>query len=92
MFICLYLQYKAPLPKKKLNDDSNIRLVKSAESVRESSLIRTHSSPQIPIQGLRTSKSSADTHFNDPNIKPGSPLKVNKKLVIIFVIINIFSL
>lgn len=95
MFICLYLQYKAPLPKKKLNDDSNTRLVKSADSIRESSLMRTHSSPQIPIHGLRTSKSRVDTHFNDPNIKPDSPQKVNKRWVIIFcnyflVIVNVY--
>lgn len=41
------VKYQAPLPRKRNTNDTNNRLVKSAESVRESSYFRTHSSPPI---------------------------------------------
>ncbi|GFR33528.1 zinc finger C2HC domain-containing protein 1A [Trichonephila clavata] len=41
------VRYQAPLPRKRNTIDTNSRLVKSAESVRESSRLRTHSSPPI---------------------------------------------
>ncbi|CAL1301387.1 unnamed protein product [Larinioides sclopetarius] len=46
------VKYQAPLPRKRNTLDASGRLVKSAESVRESSHLRTHSSPPIPSRDL----------------------------------------
>ncbi|XP_054706775.1 zinc finger C2HC domain-containing protein 1A-like [Uloborus diversus] len=54
-------KYRAPLPVKRNQGDGNQRLVKSAESVRESSKLRTHSSPPLPThQLLHTPKRNAE--------------------------------
>lgn len=47
------VKYQAPLPKRKENGESSLRLVKSAESIREPSLKRTHSSPSIPVREIK---------------------------------------
>ncbi|KFM82081.1 Protein FAM164A, partial [Stegodyphus mimosarum] len=59
------VKYRAPLPIKKKNKDSGKRLVKSADSVRESSSLRTHSSP--PISGSDASHSK-HTALNNKSV------------------------
>ncbi|GFT82004.1 zinc finger C2HC domain-containing protein 1A [Nephila pilipes] len=44
------VKYQAPLLRKRNTNDAYSRLVKSAESVRESSHLRTHSSPPIALR------------------------------------------
>ncbi|GBM54056.1 Zinc finger C2HC domain-containing protein 1A [Araneus ventricosus] len=46
------VKYQAPLPRRKNTLDTSSRLVKSAESVRESYHLRTHSSPPVPSRDL----------------------------------------
>ncbi|KAF8768337.1 zinc finger C2HC domain-containing protein 1A-like [Argiope bruennichi] len=73
------VKYQAPLPRKKNSPDHSNRLVKSAESIRESSHLRIHSSPPVPSRNLPTVKSFAQgTKLSD--VKQQKKLKTNQQL------------
>lgn len=56
-----------------MNNDPNIRLVKSAESIREQHVFRTHSSPPIPTRNTKFSRQDVEN-------SPRSSLKSCKKV------------
>lgn len=73
------VKYRAPLPRRKEND-SNIRLVKSAESIREPSVMRTHSSPPIPIHDVKISRLQSVENGSTSVLKSRVQKKVDRNI------------
>ncbi|GIY37795.1 zinc finger C2HC domain-containing protein 1A [Caerostris extrusa] len=73
------VKYQAPLPLKKITHDNSNRLVKSAESVRESSHLRTHSSPPIASRDTPVAKTSFRS-MKTSNLKESKKGKISQSL------------